>query len=207
MTIHELAQIPENATDKQNPDHAFCGRNYLHAYERHFEALRDRPVKLLEIGVHGGCSLRLWRDYFPKGEIHGLDINPQCMEHEAHRITVHIGDQSDDAVLDALTKLGMWDIIIDDGSHYVPHILKTTQHLWPWLAKGGWYVWEDMRLSYQNVDTTWPGMSFNTTIGDCINQRQPVNDMLLDTVRVLDFCEGETASLHVYPMIYFFEKA
>ena len=34
------------------------------------------PIKLMEVGVHGGASMRLWREYFPEETlIFGADIN------------------------------------------------------------------------------------------------------------------------------------
>lgn len=205
-TIHQLAKLPGNQTDKQNPDHAFSGRNYLHHYERHFEPLRQLPVKLLEIGVNYGCSLRLWRDYFEKGDIHGADINPECIDHKSDRITVHILDQGSQPDLATMAALGPWDIIIDDGSHYVPHIVSTFGALWPSISPGGFYVVEDMRLSYANVDMTWPGMKHNTTISDGTNHREPINELLLARCKEMDEFAGNIASIHLYPMVYFFEK-
>ena len=38
--------------------------HYLRNYEEHFRPLRDRDVRLLELGVLKGGSLLLWRDYF-----------------------------------------------------------------------------------------------------------------------------------------------
>lgn len=203
MTIHELAQIPQNATDKQNGDHTFHGRNYLHHYEKHFEALRNCPVKVLEIGVFGGWSLRLWRDYFPLGDIHGLDINPDSQCQEASRITVHIGDQGDYRTLEKLA-LEQWDIVIDDGSHYVPHILLGFSWLWPTIRSGGFYVMEDMRISYHDVDMDWPGMLFNQPLGS--NHRVEVDALLSQRLKAMDNVEGDIAAIHLYPMIYFFEK-
>jgi hypothetical protein len=207
MTIHELARIPENSTDKQDHEHAFKGRNYLHAYERHFEVIRDQDVRLLEIGVHGGCSLRLWRDYFVNGSILGLDINPECKEQAGERIKVIIGDQSLPETLREVVAQGPLDIIIDDGSHYVPHILATFETLWDNLKPGGWYVMEDMRLSYSNVDFDWPGMKHNTTIKDGKNERDPVDNLLLELLMTMDACQGDITSIHLYPMLYFIEKA
>lgn len=60
-------------TDKASPSNDF-----LSFYERYFEPLRGRPIKLLEIGVMDGASLRTWRDYFPNGTIIGVDINPDA---------------------------------------------------------------------------------------------------------------------------------
>jgi hypothetical protein len=48
--------------------------NYLELYDPILSPLRDREVKLLEIGIHRGGSLKLWRDYFSRGLIVGIDL-------------------------------------------------------------------------------------------------------------------------------------
>ena len=50
--------------------------HYLEIYERHFARFRGQPVRLLEIGVDHGGSLRMWRWYFGANAIIcGSDIN------------------------------------------------------------------------------------------------------------------------------------
>jgi hypothetical protein len=55
--------------------------NYTTHYMTHFRKYRFKRIKLFEIGVgghdnpmEGGKSLRMWKKYFPFGEIYGLDI-------------------------------------------------------------------------------------------------------------------------------------
>jgi hypothetical protein len=56
--------------------------HYLDIYERHFARFRDRPIRMLEIGVHGGGSLAMWKAYFHRDStIVGIDINPACEPH------------------------------------------------------------------------------------------------------------------------------
>ncbi|MGI9105179.1 MAG: hypothetical protein ACR2G4_02910 [Pyrinomonadaceae bacterium] len=50
--------------------------HYLRNYEEYFARLVDQEIRLLELGIYYGGSLLLWRDYFQKGIIVGLDINP-----------------------------------------------------------------------------------------------------------------------------------
>src|SRR5450756_3013790 len=54
---------------------------YTPVYHALFTHMRDKPVRLLEIGIGGysltkagGASLAMWADYFPKGHILGIDI-------------------------------------------------------------------------------------------------------------------------------------
>jgi hypothetical protein len=48
---------------------------YLDVYDPILAPWVDKEAKLLEIGVRKGGSLQLWRDYFPRGIIVGIDSN------------------------------------------------------------------------------------------------------------------------------------
>lgn len=130
---------------------------YTQHYQRYFDTLRLKPIKLLEIGVggeadakKGGGSLRMWKRFFPKARIVGIDIFDKRHFSES-RIDVRICDQTDE---DALRKLsaeyGGFDIIIDDGSHVNEHVIKTFHVLFPLLRPNGFYAIEDTQTSY------WP---------------------------------------------------
>jgi hypothetical protein len=47
--------------------------DYLPVYQQEFDKIDS--VKILEIGVYTGGSIRLWREYFKNAEIHGIDNN------------------------------------------------------------------------------------------------------------------------------------
>jgi len=94
--------------------------HYLRNYEEYFAKLQDREVRLLELGVYKGGSLLLWRDYFPKGLIVGLDLNPIQLEDPSGRIRTYSGEQQDTSLLDRIgaeTAPDGFDVIIDDCSH------------------------------------------------------------------------------------------
>ncbi len=128
---------------------------YCQHYQTHLQGLRQRPIQLLEIGIGGnedpalgGNSLRMWRRFFPKGQIHGLDIADKSI-HQARRIHIHRGSQADPDYLRRLAKeIGEIDIIIDDGSHQNEHVLISFETLFPLLKAGGWYIVEDTETAY-----------------------------------------------------------
>jgi cephalosporin hydroxylase len=101
---------------------------------------------VLEIGINEGRSLRMWRDFFPNAQIHGLDIRYETMIYE-DRITSQQCDQNDPTSFKlALKKLGnkKYDIIIEDGSHIYDHQVATLKVLFPsYLAPHGVLVIED----------------------------------------------------------------
>lgn len=149
MTLDELAI--EYGTDKSSKDH-----NYTEIYEQMFSGIREEPLKILEIGIAGGASIRMWRDYFPNAEIHGIDISvdeyrkailedPESnLPSLPSRTHFHIGDQGDKDFLDTI---GIdFDIVIDDGSHRVADQIFTFNHLWPNTRLV--YIVEDVYSSY-----------------------------------------------------------
>lgn len=127
-------------------------RHYLRNYEEYFRPLLDRDVRLLELGVLKGGSLLLWRDYFERGVIAGLDLNPAHIEDPTGRIRLYRGGQQDTALLDRIARECApegFDVIIDDCSH-VGYLARVSfWHLFEHhLKPGGLYVIEDWGTGY-----------------------------------------------------------
>lgn len=139
-------------TDKASSHH-----NFLVFYDRFFSALRDMPgVKLLEIGIYDGASIRTWEDYFPHASIVGADIDPRTLESASARTTVEIIDQSNIADLTRLaTTHGPFDVVLDDGSHHWDHQITSFRTLYPFVKPGGYYVMEDIDTSYGSYAETF----------------------------------------------------
>jgi Methyltransferase domain len=141
-SLNDLALI--HGADKSTAAHGFAD-----IYETYLRDWRDRPVTVLEIGVYRGASLRMWRDYFPRGQVYGVDIWPNAAEQRGERIEVFVGDQSDERVLaDVLAAAGAPDLVVDDGGHTIELQDATLRFLWPQLRPGGLYVVEDTHTSY-----------------------------------------------------------
>src|SRR6202041_3095696 len=93
---------------------------------------------------------QMWKRYFgPHAQIIGLDIRPECREFEEDQIAVRIGDQSETRFLDGvLNEFGPPDVVLDDGSHRMEHVVASFRHLYPKLDRNGVYMVEDMHTSY-----------------------------------------------------------
>jgi len=128
---------------------------YTPHYHQHFSHLRSNKLNLLEIGVggyedpnQGGESLRMWKDYFPNGNIYSIDIIDKSALQE-ERIKIFKGSQVDrEFILKVAKEIGEIDIIIDDGSHINRHVIETFKLLFPLLKNGGIYVAEDTQTAY-----------------------------------------------------------
>lgn len=136
--------------------------HYLRRYEEYFDKLQDREVRLLELGVYKGGSLLLWRDYFQKGLIVGLDLNLVQLDDPSGRIRIYSGQQQDTRLLDRIgaeTAPGGFDVIIDDCSHIGELTRISFWHLFEnHLKPGGLYVIEDWSTGYW--DSWFDGVSF-----------------------------------------------
>jgi len=131
--------------------------DYLKQYEEYFYGLVEHEIKLLELGVREGGSLLMWRDYFDKGTIVGLDIDHVQLEGPTDRIHIYQGLQQDTKILDKIrseTAKEGFDIIIDDASHIGELTRMSFWHLFDnHLKPGGIYIIEDWRTGYWN---SWP---------------------------------------------------
>jgi hypothetical protein len=126
--------------------------HYFDVYDRHLARFRGKSPVMLEIGVMGGGSLAMWKEYFGEGSrIIGLDINPECKAHEGDGIEVFIGSQDDPAVIDAIfAKYPEIDVVLDDGSHVMNHMISTFELAYERVKPNGVYMVEDTHTCYWN---------------------------------------------------------
>ena len=149
-----------------------CDKFVVHrfgdVYERYFGALRDRPVKILEIGIggedreEGGASLRTWEQYFTSAHITGIDLYDKTSLDSIRKTLVC--DQSNQKELGNLWREhGPFDIVIDDGSHRSEDVLLSFFELFHLLKPGGIYVIEDIQTGY------WPHYGGTSVAQDFTN--------------------------------------
>ena len=130
--------------------------NFTTVYSKYFEPIRNENIKILEIGVGSGPSLKIWYDYFPNAKIHAIDIGNQS-NHNNDRVVTYTGDQSSrEDLLKIMEEIGEVDLIIDDGSHVISHQQISLGFLFKYLKKGGQYWVEDLHTSDGEV---WQGKS------------------------------------------------
>lgn len=157
MSLQELLNTGDYFTDKgrfPNSNKYYDTsvvdlHNYIPTYEALFSAMKNESINLLEIGIYQGGSLKLWRDYFTKANIIGIDIiyTETAKNTLANtNVSVFLSD-STDSNSDVLTnkiKDMEFDIIIDDGCHSFDSQYKTLQNYWGTLKTGGIYIIEDI---------------------------------------------------------------
>lgn len=139
VTVGEL--MTRFGSDK-NKEHS-----YGPVYDELFALRRDSVRSLLEIGVLHGASLYGWREYFPNAQIIGLDhwASPVL---DTRIQTVRADSRKSDEISDAFKLANInssFDIIIDDGGHWLEEQRDTWENCKSYLAPGGIYVIEDLQ--------------------------------------------------------------
>lgn len=170
-----------------------------HGYAKHYEAafasIKNEPVRVLEIGVGSGASVKAWLDWFPKASVFGVDKNYGTNEWDTTdtrvnpRYTFTPGDQSsqDFWKLFIIQYGSGWDIIVDDGGHYADQVITSFNCLWPHVKSGGFYAIEDLNVAYpdlwekygdQFVKPPWINhMDFVKGKLDVINRKNEIDSM------------------------------
>lgn len=125
--------------------------HYLPIYESLLD--RDRAIRMLEIGVFHGGSLRMWREYLhPDSVIVGIDIDPDCKQFDNPELRVHVrigGQQDAEFLAGVVAEFGPFDVIVDDGSHMTSHMVESFRHLFATgLSERGIYVVEDVHTNF-----------------------------------------------------------
>lgn len=181
--------------------------HYFDIYERHFERFRGKAPAVLEIGVMGGGSLAMWHEYFGQGsKIIGIDINPECKSHEAEDVEVFIGSQDDAKLINLIfQKYPDIDIVIDDGSHLMQHMISTFEIVYPRIAADGVYLVEDTHTCYWEPyggGVNRPG-SFIEMVKNKIDELNAVHTK--GVIPVSGFTRS-TDSITIYDSVVVFEK-
>lgn len=129
-----------------------------HGYERFYYPIMnpfiEEPIRLLEIGVDSGKSMQIWKKMFKNANhIFGIGYKNhqrQYIDRKEENLTLFMGDQSDRTFLRKFVEDsgGDFDFIIDDGSHVPSHGIVSFEELWGSVKEGGYYIIEDIEVSY-----------------------------------------------------------
>jgi hypothetical protein len=185
MSLDTKSQVPRDSLQvigaRHGTDKSFYG-TVLPYYEKELSKYRDQEINVLEIGVFFGASLRMWREFFPKAQVYGLDhftghqgngsvfpgarefwdkvhATPDKKEPGLDRIHLIECDQSDRKSLlrvkNQFERAGIkFQFILDDASHLMKDQQQSLGVLWPLISSGGTFFMEDWgsSLDYRYCD-------------------------------------------------------
>jgi demethylmacrocin O-methyltransferase len=186
-------------------------RRYAAHYQRHFNQQRDTGFTLLQIGIGrdgaDGSALRMWKHFFPKAQIVGVDLDDKSFVNEK-RISTYQGSQVDADLLRSIArKHHHLKIIIDNGSHRPEHTRATFAILFPLLADGGYYAIENTRTAY------WPTLGGSVDLMSRATTMSMIKD-LLDGLNYREFgdhrprcyTDSHVVAVHCYHDLVIIEK-
>lgn len=178
-------------------------KHYLEIYTELFKNLREKELRILEIGVSFGGSVKMLERYFPVSQITGIDIHPERCLYTGGRLKLIDGDQADEEFLKTLEP---FDIIIDDGGHKMSQQQTSFKILYPKLKEKGIYIIEDLCTSYwgEFMDSEPTTIDFLKSLIDTVNREGILNDR--SSRKGLDFPKYEINSISFYPSLCVIKK-
>jgi len=120
------------------------GHTYGPVYDELFgKYTKDSDISILEIGTQKGGSILAYRDYFPNASLYGVDII-DCVLPEFRREDINyiFHDVKSDQALEKISS-NLYDIIIDDGSHFLPDVMYVVVNFLKLLKPNGTLLIED----------------------------------------------------------------
>ena len=145
MTFAEFYEVSEIKSDKGTT------HDYINGYySEEFTLKRNDKLKILEIGVHRGPSMKLLRDWFINSEITGIDpfYNlPEGMADDIRKmgdIQIIEADAYTQDVLDMFENDSI-DYLIDDGPHTIDSQIYSIKNWFSKVKLGGKLIIEDIQ--------------------------------------------------------------
>lgn len=178
-------------------DKSLIGHGYAKFYELHFNYLKNKEIKLLEIGTWKGASAASFYHYFSKAVIFCLDRNYK-FQFKSKRINFFYCDTRNTNDLKKFEDLLInkksetFDIIIDDASHIYSDMLNNFKNFFKKVKPGGFYVIEDFNH-----------YKFYNELNDKDNNSLEIQDVFQHIVKKIKF---ESITINENFQIYCFDN-
>jgi len=187
VTLKQLQQQYNFNTDKDSV------HSYLEYYDTIFSAYKDKDkdINLLEIGIDKGGSLLLWNNYFtPNSNLYGVDVymqpNLAGLEHIENIVILYKNAYKvNKNFLNSLK----FDIIIDDGTHYLNDQITAFEIYKNKLTKDGIFIIEDLQPEGVEYFTKISQTTSNCKIIDLTSVKNRYDDMLFVYTNHMDNVE------------------
>jgi hypothetical protein len=188
------------------------GPSYTRVYNELMGHSREQALRLLEIGVYHGGSLRMWREFLPNAALFAIDIDERCLalEREIPNTTIRLVDQGDRGQLRHFIEEtgGEFNVVIDDGGHTMAQQLTSFEELFPHVVAGGAYVIEDLGTAYwreyggRDIGCEGTSVALVKQLVDCVHIQDlmhPVGCHSAVSPEALAGVRTDVASVSVYP--------
>src|SRR3990167_7390105 len=136
MKISKILAKYGRSTDK------IWHHRYGDAYDELFKKFdRKASLNIMEVGTQKGGTLLAWKEYFPNANVIGVDIvDVVPKKYRKDTVTRVIAD------IKKIDTDMEFDIIIDDGSHYLADIVYVIANYFVKMRDKGVMILEDVRF-------------------------------------------------------------
>lgn len=136
---------------------------YDRFYNKELEEYRNmESIGILEIGIQNSESMKLWKKYFPKAFIYGINTNINYQDECSKIFKAEQSNLNDLKRIKSELENKIY-FINDDGCHIPEHQLISFDYLFTnVLEDGGVYIIEDIEVSYWKTGNIY---NYNTKYG------------------------------------------
>ena len=161
----------KHLTDKGPKFHGYT-EHYYNTITKYMKPEEVKVVGEIGIGFLGcmchvsmhykpGASLRMWEEFFPNAHIYGFDIRKELFFMEGRVSCIYMDQDDVQSMKDAFAVIEKpYDIIVDDGSHFILHQLNTKEYAGQYLRQGGLLIIEDIEERYFENRFSQPPFGF-----------------------------------------------
>ena len=151
-----------------------CDKGTVHGYLETYADLlapyRTTAARMLEVGIMGGHSLRMWEEFFTNAAVYGVDLCDQpfggiadlrSMIAEGCHL-IRLFDATNVAQVEANFDGIAFDVIVEDANHDLASQLEIYKNLRQHLQPDGIYIIEDIedidrdRAAFEQIDPERP---------------------------------------------------
>ena len=185
MTFAEFYESFETKSDKGTT------HDYINGYySNEFTSIRNNKLKILEIGVHRGPSMKLLRDWFINSEIIGIDPFydlPKTMADAIRKmgdikiIEAHAYTQD---VLN-MFEANSIDYLIDDGPHTIDSQIYSVKNWFNKVKSGGKLIIEDIQSNsdLNKLIDEVHNLNYAYKVFDLTKNKNRYDDIILEIVK------------------------
>ncbi len=146
---------------RQGSDKGGDRHNYTKAYYSLLKERRADPIRIFEVGLGTnnedvrssmgpagvpGASLRGWREFFPKADVYGADIDRRILFQDERIRTFFIDQLKKETIQSVWEEIGdeKFDLILDDGLHTFEANSIFAANSFHMVKPGGFFIIEDI---------------------------------------------------------------
>lgn len=160
-----------------------CRENVKYVFECGLGTNNTEVKSNMSITGKPGASLRVWRDYFTKAKIVGVDIDSGCLFSE-DRIETHYMDQTNPTCIKTVFQKykHKFDFIVDDGLHEYDAGRILFENSIDRLSDNGIYIIEDVKQhDVLNYEKYFRNTEYRVNFINMYRQ----NDVLFDNTLIM----------------------